>query len=91
MRTSAIGLSELHILRDLLMHKYGRDYSAAIMENRDGVVSERVRLESFLRWFGDDTPLWRSGSRLTSLTYVRCGMGLKLLPTYLNFVPRSAK
>ncbi|VDB91585.1 unnamed protein product [Peniophora sp. CBMAI 1063] len=35
-------LKELHILRDLLMHKYGREYSAAIMENRDGVVSERV-------------------------------------------------
>jgi len=36
-------LKELHILRDLLMHKYGRDFSAAVMENRDGCVSERVR------------------------------------------------
>ncbi|KZV67655.1 hypothetical protein PENSPDRAFT_653949 [Peniophora sp. CONT] len=35
-------IKELHILRDLLMHKFGRDYSAAIMENRDGVVAERV-------------------------------------------------
>ncbi|KAI0323107.1 regulator of Vps4 activity in the MVB pathway-domain-containing protein [Amylostereum chailletii] len=35
-------LKELHILRDLLMHKYGRDFSAAVMENRDGCVSERV-------------------------------------------------
>jgi hypothetical protein len=24
------------------MHKYGRDYSAAVMENRDGCVSDRV-------------------------------------------------
>lgn len=35
-------LKELHILRDLLMHKYGREFSAAVMENRDGCVSERV-------------------------------------------------
>ena len=38
-----VGMIELHVLRDLLMHKYGRDYSAAVMENRDGVVSEGVR------------------------------------------------
>ena len=38
-----IGHIELHVLRDLLMHKYGRDYSAAVMENKDGVVSKRVR------------------------------------------------
>jgi vacuolar protein sorting-associated protein IST1 len=25
------------------MHKYGREFSAAVMENRDGCVSERVR------------------------------------------------
>lgn len=36
--------TELHILRDMLMHKYGREFSAAVMENRDGCVSERVRL-----------------------------------------------
>ncbi|KAG2022766.1 hypothetical protein CC2G_000491 [Coprinopsis cinerea AmutBmut pab1-1] len=35
-------LKELHILRELLMHKYGRDFSAAVMENRDNCVSERV-------------------------------------------------
>ena len=34
---------ELHVLRDLLMHKYGREFAAAVMENRDGCVSERVR------------------------------------------------
>lgn len=25
------------------MHKYGREFSVAVMENRDGCVSERVR------------------------------------------------
>ncbi|KAI9511741.1 DUF292-domain-containing protein [Russula earlei] len=35
-------LKELHVLRDLLMHKYGWEFSAAVMENRDGCVSERV-------------------------------------------------
>ena len=34
---------ELHILRDILMHKYGREFSLAVMENKDGCVSERVR------------------------------------------------
>lgn len=38
----SIRILELHILRDILMHKYGRDFSAAVMENRDGCVSERV-------------------------------------------------
>lgn len=33
---------ELLILRDMLMHKYGRDFSVAAMENRSGCVSERV-------------------------------------------------
>ncbi|OAX42098.1 DUF292-domain-containing protein, partial [Rhizopogon vinicolor AM-OR11-026] len=37
-----IEVKELHILRDMLMHKYGRDFSAAVMENRSGCVSERV-------------------------------------------------
>ncbi|TFK77504.1 DUF292-domain-containing protein [Pluteus cervinus] len=36
-------LKELHILRDILMHKYGREYSVAVMENRDDLVSDRVR------------------------------------------------
>jgi len=35
-------LKELHTLRDILMHKYGREFSAAVMENRDGIVTERV-------------------------------------------------
>ncbi|OBZ79385.1 protein IST1 [Grifola frondosa] len=35
-------LKELHVLRDLLMHKYGREFSIAVMENRDRCVSERV-------------------------------------------------
>lgn len=35
-------LRELHILRDILMHKYGRDFSVAVMENRDGCVTDRV-------------------------------------------------
>jgi len=35
-------LKELHILRDILMHKYGREFSLAVMENRDGCVSSRV-------------------------------------------------
>jgi len=29
----------------MLMHKYGREFSAAATENRDGCVSDRVRLE----------------------------------------------
>jgi len=35
-------LKELHILRDILMHKYGREFSLAVMENRDGCVSNRI-------------------------------------------------
>jgi len=35
-------IKELHILRDILMHKYGREFSIAVMENRDGCVSSRV-------------------------------------------------
>ncbi|KAF5392465.1 hypothetical protein D9757_002242 [Collybiopsis confluens] len=35
-------LKELHVLRDILMHKYGREYSMAVMENRDACVSDRV-------------------------------------------------
>ena len=34
--------TELHILRDILMHKYGREFSIAVMENRDGCVTDRV-------------------------------------------------
>ncbi|KAL5533761.1 hypothetical protein ACEPAG_221 [Sanghuangporus baumii] len=35
-------LKELHVLRDMLMHKYGRDFSVGVMENRDDCVSERI-------------------------------------------------
>lgn len=35
-------LKELHILREMLMYKFGRDFSLAVMENRDNCVSERV-------------------------------------------------
>ncbi|KAJ7204465.1 regulator of Vps4 activity in the MVB pathway-domain-containing protein, partial [Mycena pura] len=44
-------LKELHVLRDILMHKYGREFSAAVMENRDGCVSDRV-----VRKLVNDTP-----------------------------------
>ncbi|KDQ63062.1 hypothetical protein JAAARDRAFT_188683 [Jaapia argillacea MUCL 33604] len=35
-------LKELQILRELLMHKYGREFSLAAIENRDSCVTERV-------------------------------------------------
>jgi len=35
-------LKELHVLRDLLMHKFGRDFATNIMENRDRCVPTRV-------------------------------------------------
>ncbi|KAI0081158.1 DUF292-domain-containing protein [Panus rudis PR-1116 ss-1] len=35
-------LKELHVLRDILMHKYGREFSLAVMENKDGCVTERI-------------------------------------------------
>ncbi|KAI0962331.1 hypothetical protein AcV7_001199 [Taiwanofungus camphoratus] len=35
-------LRELYVLRDMLMHKYGREFSVAVMENRDDCVSERI-------------------------------------------------
>lgn len=34
---------ELHVLRDILMHKYGREFSVGVMENRNNCVSDRVR------------------------------------------------
>ncbi|KAJ7508678.1 regulator of Vps4 activity in the MVB pathway-domain-containing protein [Mycena galericulata] len=43
--------SSLHVLRDILMHKYGREFSMAVMENRDGCVSDRV-----VRKLGNATP-----------------------------------
>jgi len=35
-------LKELNVLREMLMHKYGREFSLGAMENRDNCVSERV-------------------------------------------------
>jgi Regulator of Vps4 activity in the MVB pathway len=46
---------ELHVLRDLLMHKYGREFAAAVMENREGCVSERVRTYVYRDFF--DSPI----------------------------------
>ena len=34
--------AELHVLREILMHKYGREFSLAAIENQDACVSERV-------------------------------------------------
>jgi hypothetical protein len=39
-------LSELYILRDILMHKYGREFTIDVMDNKDGCVSDRVSLLS---------------------------------------------
>lgn len=39
-------MKELHVLRELLMQKYGRDFSTAVMENRGGCVSDRVSTHS---------------------------------------------
>ncbi|KAJ7610924.1 DUF292-domain-containing protein [Roridomyces roridus] len=44
-------LKELQVLRDILMHKYGREFSQAVMEDRDLCVSERVT-----RKLGHNTP-----------------------------------
>jgi len=35
-------VKELHILREMLMHKYGREFAIGVMENKDSCVSERV-------------------------------------------------
>jgi len=35
-------VKELHVLREMLTHKYGRDFAIAVMENKDNCVSERV-------------------------------------------------
>jgi hypothetical protein len=37
------------------MHKYGREFSAAVMENRDGCVSERVRTQDHAKLFNNPT------------------------------------
>ncbi|QRV80282.1 regulator of Vps4 activity in the MVB pathway protein [Ceratobasidium sp. AG-Ba] len=35
-------IKELHVLREMLMSKYGREFAVGVMENKDGCVSERV-------------------------------------------------
>jgi len=35
-------LRELQLLRDMLMHKFGREFSLAVMENRDECVPARI-------------------------------------------------
>ncbi|KZS93533.1 DUF292-domain-containing protein [Sistotremastrum niveocremeum HHB9708] len=35
-------LKELHVLREMLMQKYGREFSVCAVENREGCVPERV-------------------------------------------------
>ncbi|KLO20193.1 DUF292-domain-containing protein [Schizopora paradoxa] len=35
-------LKELHVLREILMHKYGRDFSLAVADNKDNCVSPRI-------------------------------------------------
>ncbi|KAI6048035.1 DUF292-domain-containing protein [Pisolithus marmoratus] len=35
-------VKELQTLREFLMHKYGREFSIGVMENREGCVSDRV-------------------------------------------------
>jgi len=35
-------LKELNVLREMFMHKYGREFSLGAMENRDNCVSDRV-------------------------------------------------
>lgn len=33
---------ELQVLREMLMHKYGREFSIGVMDNKDSCVSERA-------------------------------------------------
>lgn len=33
---------ELHILQEMLLHRYGREYAVAALENQDDCVPERV-------------------------------------------------
>ncbi|KAF9531823.1 regulator of Vps4 activity in the MVB pathway-domain-containing protein [Crepidotus variabilis] len=35
-------IKELHILREILMHKFGREFAVAVMENKDDCVPKRV-------------------------------------------------
>ncbi|CAE6445981.1 unnamed protein product [Rhizoctonia solani] len=35
-------IKELHVLREMLMSKYGREFAIGVMDNKDNCVSERV-------------------------------------------------
>ena len=35
-------LRELHVLRELLMGRYGRDFAVDVMDNKDNMVGSRV-------------------------------------------------
>ncbi|KAG8853128.1 hypothetical protein FRB96_008379 [Tulasnella sp. 330] len=35
-------VKELHVLREMLTHKYGRDFTVGVMENQDNCVNDRV-------------------------------------------------
>jgi len=35
-------VKELHVLREMLTHKYGREFTVAVMENQDSCVNARV-------------------------------------------------
>jgi len=47
-------VKELHVLREMLMHKYGRDYSIRVMENQNNCVSERVTRKLSVETPSDD-------------------------------------
>jgi hypothetical protein len=49
------------------MHKFGRDYSVAVMDNTDGIVTERVRRISVITLQRMLTPEYFTGS-----TEIRC-------------------
>lgn len=53
--------SELQLLRDMLMHKFGREFSLAVMENRDECVPARVRGPSHFEGEADSADARRKG------------------------------
>ena len=58
--------SELQLLREMLMHKFGREFSVAVMENRDECVPARVRGD-LVRKVAENTDAWRKRSPASSL------------------------
>ncbi|KAF8628239.1 hypothetical protein AX15_004015 [Amanita polypyramis BW_CC] len=78
-------LKELHVLRELLMHKYGRDFSLAVIENQNNCINERV-----LRKLVVQTP---SAELVDAyLVEIAKGYGIELTserPTEANVVPND--